>query len=333
MVGVPRLYEKMYAAVYEKLLDASSAKQILFKWALGVGKQYESKKAGKKFISPALAIKHTVAGKLVLSKIRGLLGGRLNFFSAGGAPLSHVIEEFFFSCGIFIAQGYGLTETSPVISCNTPAKFKFGTVGIVIPGCVVKIDDDGEILTRGGNLMKGYYNNPVATAEAITPDGWFRTGDIGIIEPDGFLKITDRKKDIIVTAGGKNISPQNIESMIAKDFYVEQVALIGDKRKYLVALIVPSFLNLEEYAKKNNISFSSREELVEKPQIVKFYSDRIEKINSDLAQFEKIKRFTLMPAEFTQANNEITATMKLKRKNIMERHKTTIDSMFAGNEE
>ncbi len=332
MVGVPRLYEKMYATIYEKLQEASSAKQKLFNWSIETGKKYRYKKSEKKFVSPWLSLQHAIAYKLVLSKIRAILGGRLNFFSAGGAPLAKTIEEFFFAANIFIAQGYGLTETAPMITCNAPGKFKFGTVGTIVPDVEVKFDEDGEILTKGGNLMKGYYNKPKETKAAITSDGWFRTGDIGFLDDEGFLHITDRKKDIIVTAGGKNIAPQNIESTVGKDYYIEQIAVIGDKRKFISALVVPAFAALEEYAKSKKIPFSTHEDLVNNPRIIEMYRKRIDDLSEGhLAHYETIKKFKLLPREFSQDTGEITPTMKIKRKVINERYKDVIDSMYKEN--
>lgn len=330
MVGVPRLYEKMYGAIYDNLQKASPVKRALFNWAVETGKNYQYKKHGGKFVSPLLNLKHSIAFKLVLSKISALLGGRLHFFSAGGAPLAKEIEEFFFAANIFIAQGYGLTETSPVISFNPINNFKFGTVGRVTAECKVKIAEDGEILVKGGNVTQGYYKKPKQTKEAFTRDGWLMTGDIGYVDSDGFLHITDRKKDIIVTSGGKNVAPQNIESLYGKDPYIEQMAVIGDKRKFLTALVVPAFAMLENYAKEKNISYSSREDLVKNAAIIAFYRERIQSASDQLAQFEKIKKFTLMPKEFTQDAGEITPSMKIKRKVLMDKYRNIIEGMYRG---
>ena len=328
MVGVPRLYEKMYAAIFAKLETASALKKKLFMWGIKTGKEYRFITIEGKSPSVGLRIKHAIAYKLVLSKIRDLLGGRLNFFSAGGAPLAKEIEEFFFAANIFIAQGYGLTETAPCGSFNTPANFKFGTVGRPIPGNDIKIAEDGEILIKGDNVMKGYYNKPETDKEVFTKDGYFKTGDIGIIDKDGYLVITDRKKDIIITAGGKNIAPQNIESRIGKDFYIEQIVVIGEKQKYITALIVPSFDALKEYATQNKIEFSSKEDLIKNPAIIEFYKQRIEAQSEGLAQFEKIQKFELLAEEFSIEKGEITPTMKIKRKIINTNFKDTIKKMY-----
>ncbi|MHB2148278.1 AMP-dependent synthetase/ligase [Calditrichota bacterium LG25] len=330
MVGVPRLYEKMYAKVFATLENASDFKRSLFEWALEVGKEYQYKAFKKENISPYLRLKHTLARKLVLNKIRNIMGGRLNFFSAGGAPLSSEIEEFFFAAGIFIAQGYGLTETSPVVSCNRPDQFKFGTPGKVVDICQVKIAADGEILVKGENVMKGYYRKPELTAEVLSPDGWFKTGDIGYLDSDGFLHITDRKKDIIITAGGKNIAPQPIESHIGKDYYIEQIALIGDKRKYITALIVPSFEALEEFAQKHDIKYDTLSELVNNEKVIQFYQQRLDELSKPLSGYERIKKFTLLPQPFSVEKGEITPTLKLKRKVIEKNYRDEIERMYSG---
>ena len=327
MVSVPRLYEKIYGAVYDRLEKAPENKKKIFNWAITVGKEYAFKKKDNKFVGPVLKLKHAIADKLVLSNIRTAVGGPKNFFSAGGAPLSQDIEEFFFAAGLLICQGYGLTETSPMITCNSPKAFKFGTVGRPIKGCEVKIGEDGEILARGGNIMKGYYNKPEETGATFV-DGWFKTGDVGVVDEDGFVRITDRIKDLIITAQGKNIAPQHIETLIGKDHYIEQIATIGDKKKFMSALIVPSFPALEAYAKEHNISYSSREDLVKKTEIIEFYSNRINDLSTDLANYEKIVRFTLIANEFTQEGGEITPTMKIKRKVVADKYKDIIDRMY-----
>jgi len=328
MVGVPRLYEKMYAAVYEQLKKASPLKKIMFNRAIETGKKYNYSLSRKETVSVFLNIKHKIALKLVLQKIKDIMGGRLHFFSAGGGPLTKEIEEFFFAAGILICQGYGLTETSPVITCNYADKFKFGTPGTPMDNCEIRIADDGEILVRGSNIMKGYYKKPKQTAEAFTKDGWFMTGDIGIVDEEGFLHITDRKKDIIITAGGKNIAPQRIESKLGMDYYIEQLVCIGDKKKYMSALVVPSFEAIEEYAKKNKIGYSSHKELISKPEIVDFYRKRIDDLSTDLARYEKIKKFTLLETPFSQDEDEITPTLKIKRKNINKKYRDIIDLMY-----
>jgi len=327
MVSVPRLYEKIYSTVYDRLEKATPFKKKLFTWAIGVGKEYAYRRKDGKPVGPALKVAHIIADKLVLSKIRDIVGGPKNFFSAGGAALSKEIEEFFFAAGLLVCEGYGLTETAPMITYNCPSAFKFGTVGKPVPLCEVKIGEQGEILARGPNLMKGYFNKPEETAEVFL-SGWLRTGDVGYIDEEGFVKITDRIKDLIITSGGKNIAPQRIETMVGKDHYIEQINAVGDGKKYISALIVPSFPAIEAYARENGIAFSSRQELVQNPQIMELYRTRIEAQSADLAGYEKIKAFTLMPHEFSQEGGELTPTLKIKRKVVMEKYKDIIDAMY-----
>ena len=328
MVGVPRLYEKMYATVYARLEKASDFKRKLFDWAISTGKEYQYKVFRKEKISFFLSLKHNLARTLILNKIRAIMGGRLNFFAAGGAPLATEIEEFFFAAGIFIAQGYGLTETSPVVTCNRRDRFKFGTPGSVVSACQVKIAEDGEILVKGDNVMKGYFRKPELTAEVFTKDGWFKTGDIGYLDDKKFLHITDRKKDIIITTGGKNIAPQRIESLIGKDYYIEQLAVIGNKKNYITALIVPAFDALEEYAKLHEINYSSIAELVSNKHILTFFEERLKKISVSLARYEMIKKFRLLSEPFFQEKGEITPTLKIKRKTLEKNYQEIIEEMY-----
>jgi long-chain acyl-CoA synthetase len=327
MVSVPRLYEKIYATIMNRQETASFIKKYLFKQAIKTGKTYYTRLKNNQPVTFGLKLKYNFFNKLILSKIREVVGGDKNFFSAGGAPLEKSIEEFFFACGLLVCQGYGLTETSPMISYNTPGCFKFGTVGKLVPNCQVRIAHSGEIQVKGPQVMKGYYNNPEKTAEAIV-DGWFKTGDIGEFDADGFLKITDRIKDLIITSGGKNIAPQHIETLVGKDFFIEQIVAIGDKRKYISALVVPSFEALETWAQKKEISYNSIDELIHHPKVMKFYRKRIDYHSKFLAQYETIKKFKLIPKPFTIEGGEITPTLKLKRKNINEKYKNLIDSMY-----
>lgn len=330
MVSVPRLYEKIYAAVLNSQESASSIKRSLFKKAIDTGAVYNNLYFNKQPIPGGLSLKYKILDKLVLSKVRAVVGGDKNFFSAGGAPLDKSIEEFFLSCGLLICQGYGLTETSPMISYNTPDNFKFGTVGKLVPGCEVRIADSGEILIKGPQVMKGYFNNSAATAESIV-DGWFHTGDVGEFDEDGYLKITDRIKDLIITSGGKNIAPQNIEKLVGKDFFIDQIIAIGDKRNFVSALVVPAFESLEAWAHKKKIHFQDNEELIAHPHVVDFFRERIDHHSKKLANYETIKKFKLMANPFTQEGGEITPTLKLKRKQINEKFKALIDSMYHKN--
>ncbi|KAA3657435.1 MAG: long-chain fatty acid--CoA ligase [Chloroflexi bacterium] len=327
MVSVPRLYEKVYAAVHNGLESGSALKKKLFHWAIDVGSAYQYLLKDKKPVGALLKLKHGLADKLVLSKVREAVGGSKNFFSAGGAPLAQVIEEFFFATGLLVCQGYGLTECSPMVSFNTPNAFKFGTVGKLVPNCEVKITDDGEILVKGPNVMQGYFKKEKETAVSIK-DGWFYTGDIGEFDKDGFLRITDRIKNLIITSGGKNIAPQRIETVVSKDHFIEQFIAIGDRRKYISALIVPNFAALEEFAKSEKIPVATMEALIQHPKVVAFYQARIDAHSEELAEYERIKRFTLLSAPFVQETGELTPTQKIKRKVVAENYKALIDAMY-----
>jgi len=329
MCAVPRFYEKIYAAVNQRLESASPYKRRMFAWALRVGAEYGDRKKDKRPIPPALRLKHAAADALVLKKIREIVGGRVRFFPCAGAPLSEEIEAFFYAAGLFVCYGYGLTETCATVSCHEPHFFRFGAVGKPLPGVEVKIDEaSSEILVRGGNVMKGYYKKPRATAEVFTEDGWFRTGDAGRFEDNGELRITDRIKDLMKTSGGKYIAPQAAETLLGADPYIEQAAIIGDQRKFVTALVVPCFEALEAYAREHGIAAASRDELLGKPEIVAFYGKRIDAATAEFARFEKIKRFTLMPREFTVDEGEITPTLKIRRKVVADKYKDLIDRMY-----
>jgi len=329
MVSVPRLYEKIYSTVHDRLEKGSAVKRALFHWSFNAGQNYANRKKDKKFVGPLLGIRHAIADKLVLSKMRDVVGGPKNFFSAGGAPLAKEIEEFFFAAGLLVVQGYGLSETSPLISFNAPGHFKFGTVGRIVSEVQVRIDNEtGEIQVKGPNVMKGYYNKPEDTKEAFTADGYLKTGDVGLIDQDGYLRITDRIKDLIITSGGKNIAPLHIETLVGMDHYIEQICTIGDKRKYVSALIIPNFPALEDYAKEKGITYTSREDLVKSDQIMLFYKERIDANSRELAQYEKIKAFTILAKEFTQDGGELTPTQKIKRKVVMEKYRDLVEKMY-----
>ncbi|MBK8984954.1 MAG: long-chain fatty acid--CoA ligase [Chloroflexi bacterium] len=327
MVSVPRLYEKIYAAAYAGLERGSAVKKRLFHWAIRVGSDYQYRLKDNRPVGVWLAAQHRLADRLVLSKVRDVVGGSKNFFSAGGAPLAREIEEFFFAAGLLVCEGYGLTETSPMVTFNTPKAFKFGTGGRPIPDCQVKFGVDGEILVKSPSVTQGYYNKPEATAEAFV-DGWFRTGDVGEFDADGFLRITDRIKDLIITSGGKNIAPQRIETALAKDHYIEQFIAIGDRRKFISALVVPNFVALEQYAQAQGIAFTAVSDLVQHPDVIAFYRQRIEAASQELANYERVKAFTLLPASFSQETGELTPTQKIKRKVVAQKYAAHIESMY-----
>ena len=329
MVSVPRLYEKFHAGVLANIAGESPMKQKIFNWAVGVGKQASEYKVNNRPVPGMLNVKLKIADKLVFSKIKEKMGGRLRFFFSGGAPLAKEIMVFFYAMGVLILEGYGLTETSPVMTVNREGAMKFGSVGQPIPGVEVKIAGDGEILTKGPNVMKGYWNRPEETAEALE-GGWFHTGDIGHLDEDNYLFITDRKKDLIVTAGGKNIAPQNIENQLKLDKFIEQVCVIGDRRKYLSALIVPDFASLEAWAGEQGIKFDSRAELVADPLVDDLYRKRIDEMLVDYDKHENITKFMVLSEEMTEASGLLTPTLKVKRKQVTQLFENEIDSMYPG---
>lgn len=327
MVNVPRVLEKFYARVMDNVLSSPGLKKKIFFWALKVGREYGRRKLLKEAIPRGLQRKRNLAHKLVFSKIIEKTGGRVRFFVSGGAPLSKDIAEFFYALGLVVLEGYGLTETSPVISVNTFDNLRFGTVGKPIPGVEVKIAPDGEILTRGPHVMKGYYKKEAETREAFEGT-WFHTGDIGHFDEDGFLVITDRKKDIIVTAGGKNIAPQPIENILKTNPYISSAVVIGDRRRFVCSLIVPNFEKLEDYARFSNISFRDRAELVNNDQIVNFFKAEVDQATPNLASYEKIKKVALLDRDFEIEKGEITPTLKVKRNIIEQKYKGLIDALY-----
>lgn len=324
----PRFYEKMYANIMDSVSRSPEHTKKIFERSVAVAKKYAEAKMNKLDSGPILWCKYQFAKALVFSKIRDGVGGRIKFFISGGAPLSKELGEFFYSVGIFIFEGYGLTETSPVVTVNTFKALKFGSVGRPIHDTEVKIAADGEILVSGPGVMKGYYRREAATKEAFDTEGWFHTGDIGYLDEEGFLHITDRKKDIIITAGGKNIAPQNIENLIKSDSYFQEVILHGDRRPYLTALVVPNFDALRGLALRQGIPYIKVEELVKHPRVQEFIADRIEEKQKDLPSYEKIKRFTLLENKLTIEGGEITPTLKVKRKVVAEKYKDIFDSMY-----
>lgn len=332
MVSVPRVFEKIYSKVMDNVLSSSPLKRKIFFWALKVGKEYGSKKLLGQSISGYLQFRRNLAHKLVFSKIIEKTGGRVRFFVSGGAPLSKDIAEFFYAMGLVVLEGYGLTETSPVIAVNTFENLKYGTVGKSIPGVDVKIAEDGEILATGPNIMKGYYKKDTETKEAFE-GGWFHTGDIGHFDDEGFLVITDRKKDIIVTAGGKNVAPQPIENILKTNPYISNAVVIGDRKKFISALVVPNIEKLEEYAKFNNMHFESPSDLVKDETIIKFLESEIDRATPGLASYEKIKRIGLLDRDFEIEKGEITPTLKVKRNIIEKRYASLIEALYHNNQE
>lgn len=327
MASVPRIFEKVYQAVLSGA-QASPLKKKIFDWAIGVGRQVSQLIQKKQPVPLGLRIKRAIAHKLVFSKLHEKLGGRIRFFVSGGAPLSREIAEFFHAAGILILEGYGLTETCPATHINRYDNYKFGTVGQPIPGVEVKLAPDGEIIVRGDNIAKGYYKKPEETREAFTEDGWFKTGDIGEIDSEGFLRITDRKKDLIKTAGGKFVAPQNIENMLKADPFISQAVVIGDQKPYCVVLIAINKEEAEKFAKEKGIQYKDYLDLTRKPEIRERVKQTIDAVNSKLAKFETLKKFEILPKDLTQEDDELTPTLKVKRKNIMKKYKDLIDSMY-----
>jgi long-chain acyl-CoA synthetase len=331
VLSVPRLYEKMYARVLENALSGGAVKKQIFFWARGVADRWADVKLAGGEPKGLLAMQYKLAQKLVFSKLQARTGGRLRYFVSGGAPLAPEINKFFYAAGLVILEGYGLTETSPVISVNIPTAFRIGTVGKPVRGVEVTIAADGEILTRGPHVMKGYYNKPAATAESIDTAGWFHTGDIGELQ-DGFLAITDRKKDLIVTAGGKNIAPQPIENKVKTNKYVSQAVMIGDKRKFPIMLVVPNWDSLEKWAKLQNILWTERAQLLAMPTIQKKMEKEVMSEVEGLARYEMPKRIGLLEHDFSVERGELTPTLKVKRRIVDKTYKSLIDSLYAGGE-
>ena len=333
IVCVPRLFEKIHTGIMLKAATATPAKKKLFNWALSVARRNLDYICNDKPRKGVYAIEYALADKIVFSKIKAALGmDRLQFGLSGGGPLSKSDAEFFLGMGIKILEGYGLTETGPVSNVNRPEKIKPGTVGPPLIETEIRISDEGEVLIRGPQLMAGYYKNEAATREVLTDDGYFRSGDIGEVDADGFLKITGRIKDLIITSGGKNISPQNIENSIKGSCYIEQIAVIGDNRKYLTALVVPAFAGLEQWAAGRGIAFSSKDELINNDDVRQLISDEIKEFTKDLARVEKIKKFTLLADEWSQETDELTPTLKLKRRVLNMKYASLITRMYPEDE-
>jgi long-chain acyl-CoA synthetase len=328
VTAVPRVYEKIYARVLENALAGNAIKKRIFFWARAVGQRVADARLAGREPGKALGMQAKIADRLVFSKLRARVGGRMRYFVSGGAPLAPEINKFFYSAGLTILEGYGLTETSPVISVNTPEHFRIGTVGWAIPGVEIRIASDGEILTRGPHVMQGYFNKPEATAEAIDAEGWFHTGDIGQLE-DGFLRITDRKKDIIVTAGGKNIAPQPIENKVKTNKYVSQAVMIGDRRKYTVLLIVPNFEQLERWAKLKNMIWTDRRQLLALDTTRAKMEKEVFGTLSHLARYETPKKIALLENDFSIETGELTPKLSVKRKVVDEQYKHIIDGLYA----
>ncbi len=330
IVGVPRLYEKAYTRIMTMVEKLPPARKKLIHWALDVGWKAAERRLAHRAIDPLLAIQCAAADRLVWKKVRERFGGRVRLPITGGAPLPVAVARFFHSCGVPVLEGYGLTETSPVIAVNTVNHTRLGTVGKPVPGIEVRIAADGEILTRGPHVMRGYWRDEIATREVIDDEGWFHTGDIGHLDADGFLSITDRKKDIIISATGKNISPAPIENRIKQSPLVSEVIMIADQRKFPTALIVPDFAALRAEAETMRIAAGDDAQLTRDPRLIARVKADVDRVMKDVASHERIKRITLIDHEFTVAGGELTPTLKLKRKAISDKFKAVIDAMYEG---
>ena len=329
LVGVPRIFEKIYARIRERAAEAGKLSAAMLAWSVNVAREYAKHLLAHQPVPASLKLKHAIASKVVFSKWKTAFGGRIRLLVSGGAALPEDLSYIYIGAGIPIVQGYGLTETSPVITTSQIENNRVGTVGKAIPNVDIRIAEDGEIEVRGPNVMRGYYNKPEETSKVFTSDGWFKTGDIGALDEDGFLRITDRKKELFKTSGGKYISPQPIEQAIKGSRFVNQVVLIGAERKFPAALIVPVWEQLESYCKLKGIEVKSRSELRRHPRIVDLLQRQIDALTPNLAKYERIKKVALLENEFTQEGGELTPTLKVKRRVIDQKYRDEIEKLYA----
>ncbi|HVO34398.1 MAG TPA: long-chain fatty acid--CoA ligase [Gemmatimonadales bacterium] len=328
VLSVPRLYEKMYARVLENALAGGAVKKRIFFWARAVGDRWADHRLAGEAVPGLLAFQYRIAQRLVFSKLKARTGGRIRFFVSGGAPLPADIAKFFYAAGLPILEGYGLTETSPVICVNLLERPRIGTVGPPIPGVEVQVAEDGEVLTRGRNVMKGYYQKPEATREVLDAAGWFRTGDIGQLDADGCLRLTDRKKDLIVTAGGKNVAPQPIEQLVKKNKYVANAVMLGDRRKFCIMLIVPNFEHLERWAKHKDLAYADHRGLIRMAQVQAKMEREVFRMLPDLASYETPKKVLLLENDFSIDNGDLTPTLKVRRRVVEKKYQRQIDALY-----
>ena len=324
----PRGYEKAYVKITSNAQDAGGIKYKIFKWALKVGYAVSRLQQQKKPVTGLLAFKHKLANKLVFSKVQAALGGNIVYAISGAAPLNKALAEFFHACGILILEGLGMTENTSFTNLNRYDNYKFGTVGTLGPEIEQKIMPDGEVLFRGKNNMLGYYKNPEETEETIDKDGWLYTGDIGVIDDDGFLRITDRKKEIIVTSGGKNVAPQRVENVMLTSRYIGQVVAYGDRKKYLTGVVTINQDQVGEWATKQDIPFGNWEELSKHPKVVKLIDNEVQEKNKSLSSFETLKRVIIAPNEFSVESGEQTSSLKIKRKIVIDKYRTQLDALY-----
>jgi long-chain acyl-CoA synthetase len=326
--SVPRVYEKVYSVVQSRFDETTGSKRKLIDWSLGVGREVSRLEAQGAPVPAGLRAKHRIADRLVFSKVREPLGGRLRMPGSGGAPLSKEIAEFFDSVGVRITEGYGLTECTTACSVNLPDRYRFGSVGQALPGFEIRIADDGEVELRSATIFQGYFKDPDATAAVLGADGWLKTGDIGALDDDGFLHITDRKKDILVTAGGKNVAPQNIENDLKTSKYVSQALVIGDKRPYVAALLTLDAAEIGRWAAEQGVDGDAAA-LASDPHVRELLQTVVDDVNRDRSRYEQVKRFTILPRDFTMEHGEITPTLKLRRRSVQDHFADEIEALYA----
>jgi len=329
VAAVPRFYEKVYARLMDQAAHGTYIKKVLIHWSVWTAQAWaEAVSAGKR-PGPFLRVKRALADKILLGKLRAKTGGKVRFFISGGAPLARELASFFYGAGLPILEGYGLTETTPVVSVNGQDCLRFGSIGKPLSNVEVAFADDGELLVRGPSVMKQYYKLPEETANAFTAEGWFKTGDIAHQDADGFLYITDRKKELLVTAGGKNVAPQPIENLLKTNKYVVQAVLIGDRRPFISALMVPNWSLVVEYAQSKGVSVTDPRELCRHPQIIHLFSNVLARANAHLSHHEQIRKCRLLPRELTPEEGELTPTLKVKRRAVLQKYADVVESMYA----
>jgi long-chain acyl-CoA synthetase len=328
MCAVPRFFQKVYAGVLEKAEEGSSLKKKIFDWAIEVGKQVSELKRKEQSVPFGLMVKYSVANTLVFNKVKEKMGGRLWFMPCGGASVSPDVTQLFEAMGLHITVGYGLTETTATLTAFPLKHFEHGTCGLPLPGVEIRIGENDEIQAKGNGIMKGYYNKPEETQKVFTEDGWFKTGDAGKFDKKGNLIITDRIKDLMKTSNGKYIAPQQIENILTNNNFINQIVLIAEGKQFVSALIVPNFEFLQDFLKKNNIQFTNWEEIVKNEKVNDFYKEKLKELQSHLSDFEKVKKFTLMPSDFDINTGEITPTLKVKRNVVLKKYADLIEKMY-----
>jgi long-chain acyl-CoA synthetase len=329
MCAVPRLYEKAYAMIQAKVAQAPALRRALFGWATGVGKQMVATRQAGGSASPWLYVQLALAERLVFRKLRARFGGRTRFLPVAGARLADDVNLFFQAMGLNLKYGYGMTETTATVCCYEDQAFKLGSIGTALNGIEVKLGENNELLVRSPTVMRGYYNKPQATAEVMTEDGFLRTGDAGELDSQGNIYFTERLKELMKTSNGKYVAPQLVEGTLGKDRFIEQIAIVADARHFVSALIVPCFESLEEYARSINLQYQCKTELLRHSRVMEFFEARIQGLQQELAKFEQVKKFTLLPIAFSMELGEITPTMKLRRKIIEAKYQDEIEAMYS----